>query len=214
MLKNELSEDRRERLLGCLIANADLLDRLSRDLSLLLAADREPFDVQLESVDVARLVREVASRLVAASSIAEPSIHAGPGRLVGRVDAQRIEQVLVNVLRNASQYGVLGAPLELFVARSGDAIRVDVVNAGRGPTPDERARLFEPYVRLDPKRPGVGLGLYVSRGIVEAHGGRIWMDVEGDRTRVSFTVPSRSVRAARPPVASARPIQAVRVRHA
>jgi signal transduction histidine kinase len=110
------------------------------------------------------------------------------------VDPARIEQVLGNLLSNAAKYSTLDSPIGLTIERRGAAVEVAVSNAGPGIAPDEVPRLFERFYRTRGaqagERPGVGLGLYITKGLVEAHGGRIWVEsAPGETTTFWFTLP-------------------------
>lgn len=99
-----------------------------------------------------------------------PPIEADPTRLV---------QVLVNLLSNASKYSPLGRPIDLAIEVAGSALRVSVADRGPGIPESERTALFQRFVRLDAQagdQYGIGLGLYVVKTIVLAHGGRLGVD--------------------------------------
>jgi signal transduction histidine kinase len=96
-------------------------------------------------------------------------------------DRERIGQVLRNLLSNAAKYSPEGVPIELRAKREQeDCVRIEVADHGPGIHPDDRARIFEKFGRgrdrEGKKIPGVGLGLYLSRGIVRAHGSDITVD--------------------------------------
>jgi signal transduction histidine kinase len=71
------------------------------------------------------------------------------------------------------------------------AVEIEVADTGNGIAADQRERVFEPFFRGDASRtaPGAGLGLAISRAIVEAHGGRIWLEDADSGTRVRFRLP-------------------------
>ena len=129
-----------------------------------------------EQVDVAELAREVAAPYQADLDLARGSsvrvIAAGP--VIASLDRVRIEQVLANLLGNAVKFGE-GKPVEVRVERTGSGIRVEVVDRGLGIEAEQAERIFGRFERAAPAHhyPGLGLGLYVAREIVEAHGGRI-----------------------------------------
>jgi two-component system sensor histidine kinase TtrS len=108
-----------------------------------------------------------------------------------RGEAIQVEQVVLNLLRNALE--ALDGPLprreiELHSERRGESVRVRVRDSGAGLTPEARQRLFEPFFTTKAK--GMGLGLSISRSIVESHGGRLTVDeAAGGGTEVSFTLP-------------------------
>jgi PAS domain S-box-containing protein len=91
-------------------------------------------------------------------------------------DPARLTQVMVNLIINASKYSPIGQPIELQLAQRGDTLFVGVGDRGPGIPPAERGNLFRSFVRLasgDQEQYGIGLGLYVVKTIVEAHGGQV-----------------------------------------
>jgi signal transduction histidine kinase len=93
-----------------------------------------------------------------------------------RCDGPRIEQVLNNLVSNALKYSPTGTRVEVLVLQEDAEVLLSVADQGIGISPDERRNLFAPFQRAHGARaqaPGAGLGLSVSRRIVEAHGGRI-----------------------------------------
>ncbi len=165
---------------------ADLLDASRIEASRLVLAK--------ESVDLPRLVEDVAERTVEITKDhpleveirdALPSIEADPSRL---------EQVLTNLLSNAAKYSFPGTPISVLVQRVGSEAIVSVTNQGQGISPKEQETLFSRFRRTETavatKVPGLGLGLYITKGLVEAHGGRIWVESEvGKYATFRFTLP-------------------------
>jgi signal transduction histidine kinase len=91
-------------------------------------------------------------------------------------DALRIEQVLTNLVSNAIKYSPRGGRVEVTLEQPGTEAILNVVDQGVGIPSDDQAHIFEPFRRSGASRelvPGAGLGLFVARRIVEAHGGRI-----------------------------------------
>jgi signal transduction histidine kinase len=122
-----------------------------------------------------------------------------PGRpLVGCWDADRIAQVLTNLLLNAIKYTPDGTELICRVADAGVEARVAVVDRGPGIPATDLPHLFEPFYRtdraLESDAPGFGLGLYLSKALVEAHGGRMWVDsIVGQGSTFAFALPYEAV---------------------
>lgn len=121
------------------------------------------------------------------------------GRTSGRAppveaDAGRVEQVLTNLLVNAHKYGEPGTPIVVELEGDVTEARVTVVNRGRGIDADDLPHVFERFYRArgsaERRIKGLGLGLFIVRGIVEAHGGRVFADsTPGERTRFGFSLP-------------------------
>ena len=93
-----------------------------------------------------------------------------------RGDPIQLQQVLINLVTNSidAMRGVTNRPRELLIrsARSPDGVLIEVQDSGSGVDPDELERIFEPFFTT--KQEGLGMGLSISRSIVESHGGRIW----------------------------------------
>ncbi|MGK3960461.1 ATP-binding protein [Sorangium sp. So ce118] len=111
------------------------------------------------------------------------------------VDAARMDQVMGNLLLNAAKYGDPGAPTRVALSRRGAEVEISVENRGPGIHPDDLQRLFQRFQRLSSGQSGnapsgTGLGLYICKGIVEAHGGRIWAQSQpNETTSFRFTLP-------------------------
>ncbi len=106
------------------------------------------------------------------------------------LDAVLVEQVLVNLLENAAKHTPAKSAIRVAARLAGQGVEVEVADRGAGVAPDERERVFEKFHRATGDAPGAGLGLTICRGIVTAHGGRIWVDArEGGGASFRFTLP-------------------------
>lgn len=145
--------------------------------------------LELEDLDVSEVVREAAERQWSAAQAVGCglSVKTEPG-IKGRWDRVRIEQVLTNLLTNALKYGA-GKPVEVSIERHGERARIVVRDYGLGVRPEDRARIFDRFERAVPSANygGLGLGLYISKQIVEAHGGTIDVSSVPDQG-ATFTV--------------------------
>ncbi len=139
--------------------------------------------------DLALLVRRAVDSFAdqAAAAGCEITVHA-PAALSGVWDEFRIEQVLVNLLTNAARYGA-GKPVEITVEGNGSSARIVVRDQGRGIAPADQERIFGQFERAVEKEqiPGLGLGLYITRQILAAHGGSIEVQSEPGQG-ATFTV--------------------------
>ena len=106
-------------------------------------------------------------------------------------DVDQIDQVLTNVLENAAHHSPRGSEITVSTARWQSSVEVRVSDQGPGIVPEDRERIFEPFVRLGSSgEGGTGLGLSIARALVEAHGGRIWIDgAPGGGASVIFRLP-------------------------
>jgi signal transduction histidine kinase len=138
-----------------------------------IAAD-QPIDLRLEPVD---LVTEVQVAAGQRRLEREPiGVEAPDDPVVVRADRQRIGQVLANLLTNAVKYSPAGSAITVRVVRGDGEARIEVIDAGVGIPPEALPHLFDRFYRVEAtatSAPGVGLGLYITRRIVEAHGGTI-----------------------------------------
>jgi PAS domain S-box-containing protein len=110
------------------------------------------------------------------------------------VDSARFEQVLGNLISNAAKYGWPGGEISIDLVRFGSQYKLAVTNRGRGIAPADLTKLFQRFSRSETTQsssvPGVGLGLYICKSLVEAHGGHIWAEsIPGQTTTIHFTVP-------------------------
>jgi len=157
-------------------------------------------ELHREAVELTALVREMASQLAPEGARAGSAVEVvAQDPVEGQWDRLRIEQVLTNLLSNAFKFGQ-GKPITLTV--SGDAERavLGVRDGGLGIAPADQQRIFDRFERAVPtnRYGGLGLGLYIARQIVEAHGGGISLvSTPGAGTTFTITLPRT------PPLASA-----------
>ena len=132
-------------------------------------------ELQRESTDLAAVAREVISLLDADARRAGCQVKLeGDIPVVGNWDRARLDQVVTNLLSNAIKYGA-GAPIRISVRKLDERARLDVRDEGIGMAASERGRIFERFERAVSAKHygGLGLGLYIVRRIVDAHGGQI-----------------------------------------
>ncbi|HEU0301846.1 MAG TPA: HAMP domain-containing sensor histidine kinase, partial [Longimicrobium sp.] len=144
-------------------------------------------------VEVGTLAREIVDAFAPLARDAEFVVRAEPG-VTARLDENAFRQVLLNLLDNAARYGPRGQTVQVGVAIAGFAVRVWVADEGPGVPREERARIWEPYRRLERDAEsatgGSGIGLAVVRDLVELHGGRAWVeDAPGGGARFVVEIP-------------------------
>ena len=148
-------------------------------------------------VDLAEIVEEARSRFLGAEGSERLSIKLDPELPLVMADRRRIVQVLGNLLTNAVRHSPDGSPVRVSAIRDVFHVAVSVSDQGRGIPADMLPLLFRKFSQVDGATrdgsvSGSGLGLAICKGIVEAHGGRIWADSEGRGlgARFTFTIPS------------------------
>jgi len=153
--------------------------RLIDDMLDVTRMRRGALSIQPQPVDLAALARAVVENLRQQAEAAGSVITLdAPAGLHGVWDEFRIEQVLTNLLTNALRYGG-GKPVEMVVQPIGDMARVSVRDQGIGIAPEDHERIFEQFERTEGSRQhaaGLGLGLYITRKIVDLHAGRIGVE--------------------------------------
>jgi two-component system sensor histidine kinase KdpD len=107
------------------------------------------------------------------------------------IDGVLMEQVFMNLIENALKYTPAGSPIGIEARRVDDAIQISVSDAGPGIAPGEEEHVFDKFYRGGKRGPGgSGLGLTIARGVVNAHGGRIWAENAPTMGAVfHFTIP-------------------------
>jgi signal transduction histidine kinase len=215
----------RDRFLDTISVETERLIRLSNDLLLLTRADAGQLALHLAPTDLVAAVERAAAqlenrahekRIALTIEPLEPPILAHGGRAgcsrsggltveppepptLAWADADRIHQVLVNLLDNAIKFTSPGGQVSISFGRIGEQIACTIADTGPGIPASEIPHLFERFYRGDPSRArardqgGTGLGLAIARAIIEAHGGQIWIESEPDQgVSVTFTLPLTS----------------------
>ncbi len=163
----------------------DLVERL---LDVSRVANRT-LDMRYESVDLAALVAvAVDDQRENAKHVEVPIRFHATGDCLGQWDRRRMEQVVLNLVSNAIKYGD-GKPVDVVVRGSTDDVCISVTDQGIGIAPTDLERIFHPFERAAPVQhfPGLGLGLYIARRIVEAHGGSLRVSSD-EASGTAFTV--------------------------
>ena len=179
LLKRDFEPDARRHYLGIVDAQARRLAALLEDFLDVQRIEHEGVELATERIDLARLLDEQAQLYAAQSPKHRLEVALEERPLTVRGDPNRLAQVVGNLLSNAIKYSPEGGTVALAAKRSGDGVRVIVRDEGLGIPADQQDRIFTKFFRGDAGATGItgtGLGLAVSREIVEAHGGRIGFD--------------------------------------
>jgi signal transduction histidine kinase len=169
------------------------MNRLIGDLVDVASIDAGKLAMTPASVDAASLVDEAIDTFAAAASAKGISLQAErvAQPLLAELDRDRILQVLANLITNSIKFTASGGSIVLRAEREGDQLRFSIRDTGSGIPADKLEAVFERFWQVGKNdRRGVGLGLYISRCIVEAHGGRIWAESTlGVGSTLCFTLP-------------------------
>jgi signal transduction histidine kinase len=179
LLKREFDPAARRHYLGIIDAQARRLAALLEDFLDVQRIEHQGLELSAENVDLASLLDEQAQLYAAQSPKHRLEVALADRPLQVRGDPNRLAQVVGNLLSNAIKYSPEGGVVELAAMRHDGEVRVSVRDEGLGIPSDQQERIFTKFFRGDAAATGItgtGLGLAVSREIVEAHGGRIGFD--------------------------------------
>lgn len=188
--------EERNSLLGRIVANTNRLSDLVADVLDVARIDSGDLKYEMAPFDLVALIR----RTVEEATMTQPGrtcrLDLPSHPITGFGDADRYWRVLTNLLSNAFKFSPQDAPVEVAVTAGDTEIAVCVSDHGQGIDPDDLPRLFLKFSRVTqqgagPKAPGTGLGLYISKHLVEGQGGTMWVEsTPGEGSRFHFTVPT------------------------
>ena len=186
----------RDRFLAIILDHSRRLARLTEDLLRLSEMDAERLELEIRRVSVSQFVEscyETAQRRATEKGL---SLSLQLPALMPDVagDTRRLQEVLQNLLDNAIQYTLPGGKIILSAESKSDEVIFTVSDTGIGIPQSDQPRIFERFYRVDAARSreagGTGLGLAIAKHLVEAHGGRIWVESEiGVGSRFYFSIP-------------------------
>ncbi|MFL5920658.1 MAG: ATP-binding protein [Gaiellaceae bacterium] len=170
----ELSPDQRESFLELIAGETNRLAELISDVLDTSRIEAGTFSFRFRDVDLAQLINDV----VATAQLGQDEVHlrAEVHDLLPEIrgDAERLRQVLTNLIDNAIKYSPIGSEVEVHAYPEDGRVRIDVRDRGPGIAREDQTLIFEKFGRVTGSgatRPGTGLGLFIARSIAEAHGG-------------------------------------------
>ncbi len=186
---DDLDDARLERGLRRIATASERLGELVAELLDVSRLSAEPREPRRQPTDLAGLVRDVAARFEEIENVKRVRISA-PESVPMEVDGSRLEQVISNLLDNALKYSEPDAPVEVELVDSDERVVISVSDRGIGVDEEMPERLFEAFGRGANAEhlQGIGLGLYISRQIVQRHGGHIEASRRSDGPGSTFTV--------------------------
>lgn len=167
------------------------LARLIEDLRTLALTESGALHLQKESTDLAVLLNEIRAsfRAQAENSEITLTVETPPALPNVEIDPARIRQVIENLIANALRYTPHNGEIRVVCTTNAQQVSIAVQDTGRGIAPEELPHIFERFYKARDSR-GTGLGLAIAKSLVEAHGGRIFVESELDKgTRIWFTLP-------------------------
>jgi two-component system phosphate regulon sensor histidine kinase PhoR len=169
------------------VKEADLLTKIIDNLRQLGDIEAKSMALEATQFDLGELVRESVVRI----GIDRPVNTDIPASLTITTDRPKLVQALDNLLDNAAKFSPPGTPIDVHAEIAGDEVRVSVRDRGPGISPEHWSRVFERFYKVDRARPreagGFGLGLAITKHLVQLLGGRIWTETARDGGQV-FTI--------------------------
>jgi len=199
LLAEELAlspEDPKTKLISNILASAHNLEARASELLDLAKLEAEGFHLELEPTEINTIVYNVVDQLspIVRSRRQSLALNLAPNLPKVMADSLRIEQILTNILSNATKFTPQGGSISISVNQHNGYIVIGVQDSGPSIPVEEQYKVFQPYYRLKGEEkeyiPGAGLGLALCKHLVELHGGRIWVESEqGKRNTFAFTLP-------------------------
>jgi signal transduction histidine kinase len=184
----------RDRYLKEIRTHVGVLSDLIDDLFELSRIEAGDISWTMRQVELHDLIGDTVAAMRAPADERGVSIAADlpPGELVASANAEKVQRVLFNLIQNAIRHTPADGSVTVRASTSGGNVEVEVADNGEGVPASDGERVFEAFYRGDAARgeDGAGLGLAISRAIVEAHGGKIWLEDGMPGTRVHFTLKS------------------------
>ncbi|MDT8422820.1 MAG: HAMP domain-containing sensor histidine kinase, partial [Desulfuromonadales bacterium] len=186
-------EQKRE-FLGYIYDKGEILKRIIDDmLDLGRIESRRPIILEKSDCEIVQLVRSTLEHLRKENPRYRFAMDCHTDGLVINIDQQKISQVFDNVLSNAVKYSPAGGLINVVGKVEGETLLISVTDQGIGMTAEQMERAFDKFYRADSSDTavgGLGLGLSICKNIVEAHGGKIWMESAlSEGTTVHFSLP-------------------------
>jgi signal transduction histidine kinase len=179
------------RAIDRILRNVQYLDRMVQDLLDMTALDAGSFEIHRTPTELCSLLEDVVERMASHGRVFLDARE----RVTMQIDDLRIERVVANLLQNAIKYSPACTGIVVRLEPIAGGARVSVIDGGPGLSPEEATVVFDRYRRASTSsaHAGYGLGLYVSKQIITAHGGRIGVDTtRGVGSRFFFELPVAS----------------------
>ena len=199
LLDGALKEDQAFQFVQVIQRHTDRLTKIVQDLLMLSKIETKEFQLKMEMISLPNLIDDIIDFLKEPAEKKKISLsrHEIPPSLTLRADRSYLEQVLINLLDNAIKYTPEGGKVIVSaVEKNSEDIQFSIEDNGIGIPKEDLSRIFERFYRVDKGRSkelgGTGLGLSIVKHLVQAHGGRVWVESQlGKGSTFYFTLPIR-----------------------
>ncbi len=201
-LLHDRTESQAQQFAAEILANGERLQHIVDDMLNLKYMQQDSMDLHLEEMRVERVIAEVVNVYQSLADEKGQTIELDIAAQAGRVTADRamLDLILGNILSNAIKFSPPNTQVRVAAEGDAEAITLSVQDQGQGLTPEQAARVFEPFYQasdsLTRAQGGIGLGLTLTREMVRAHGGKIWVESRLDRGSAFYVVLPRQAQAA------------------
>jgi signal transduction histidine kinase len=198
-LFGEINE-KQEEYLDDILSSGNHLLSLINDVLDLSKVEAGQVELELGTLSLREALQRgvVMVREAATKQGVQLSLELAPGAVLIEGDERRLRQVIFNLLSNAVKFTPDGGSVVVASSQMDHEVQVSVTDTGPGIAPEDQERIFEEFQQTGvgvEQREGTGLGLALSKRLVELHGGRIWVESEtGHGSRFVFTLPAKEAR--------------------
>ncbi len=175
-----------------IVKSAKRMNAMIQDLVESARLESGQFRLEKQPADLKSFIAELLDGARGVMDVGRVKVHIPEGMARVSADHERLERVLMNLIGNALKYSAPDTEVSIKAVRSKGEVTVSVMDRGQGIAPEDVPHIFERFYRVKGirKAEGLGLGLYISRMLVEAQGGRIWVESELDKgSTFYFTLP-------------------------
>ena len=194
------TNDEQKKALDVILRNTNRLDALIQDILDVSRLESGMMKFITQKTDVTKMVKEITETMQASTDLKRIKINSDVQKEIPdlMIDQERIKQVLINIVDNAIKFSPDGSMIHIKASKEKEDVLFEVEDFGRGIPKNKQKRIFERFYQVDSgidrKFGGVGLGLTISRGIILAHGGKIWVKSKmNEGSTLSFTLPIKPV---------------------
>ncbi|MDL1899082.1 HAMP domain-containing histidine kinase, partial [Anaerolineae bacterium CFX7] len=186
-----------------ILANGERLQHIADDMLNLKYMQQGSMDLRLEEMRVERVLADVVNVYRPLADEKGQAIELDIAAQVGRVTADRamLDLILGNILSNAIKFSPPNTQVRVAAEGDAEVVTLSVQDQGQGLTPEQAARVFEPFYQvsdsLTRSQGGIGLGLTLTREMVRAHGGKIWVESRLNRGSAFYVVLPRQAQGAK-----------------